>query len=80
MNDIFISSPKTRIKTIKPGNKHFKIKTDFMLADRASIEIDSRCPTYIAEIILDAYNRGWVKPVANVTEKEFVLIGLSNDQ
>ncbi len=66
------------IKTIKPGDKMFKIRTGFMATDRASLEITNDCPSYHTQIILEAYKKGWIKPVAHVTEKEYVLMGLSN--
>jgi hypothetical protein len=66
------------IKTIKPGDKMFKINTGFMTADRASIEIDRSCPSRYADIIAQCYSNGWIKPVAHVTEKEYTLMGLGN--
>lgn len=70
---------KSTIKTIEPGDKMFKIHNGFMSSDRASIRIDPRCPRYVAEMVVDAYNSGWIKPVAHVTEKEYTLLGLSQE-
>lgn len=67
------------IKTIKPGDKMFKIHTGFTLTDRASIEIDPQCPSNYANIVAQCYHNGWIKPVAHVTEKEYTLLGLSNN-
>ena len=50
-----------------------------MMCDRASIEISPSCPSRYADIIAQCYNNGWIKPVAHVTEKEYMLLGLSND-
>lgn len=74
---MFISDESSPIHTIKPGDRDWLIQGKLTMTGRASIQIDQRCPDYYAKIILDAYNRGWVKPVAHVTEKEKVLIGLS---
>jgi hypothetical protein len=68
----------TTIKTIKPGHKLFKISNGFMTSDRASIEIKPNCPSNIANLIAQAHNNGWITAVAHVTEKEYVLMGLSN--
>ena len=68
----------TRIRTIRPGDKLFKIHNGFMASDRASLEISPHCPTQWANIIARAHQEGWLKPVAHVTEKEYVLMGLSN--
>lgn len=67
------------IKTIKPGDTMFKINTGFMTADRASIEITTSCPKQYANIIAECYQNGWIKPVAHCTEKEYTLLGLSNN-
>ena len=72
----FVTRP---IKTIRPGDKMFKIHNGFMACDRASIEISPHCPIQWANIIARAHQEGWLKPVAHVTEKEYVLMGLSND-
>lgn len=66
------------IKTIKPGDRMFKISNGFMTADRASIEITNDCPTNYANIVAICYSKGWIKPVAHCTEKEYTVMGLSN--
>ena len=71
----FITRP---IKTIRPGDKMFKIHNGFMACDRASLEIAPTCPSNIANTIAIAHSKGWLKPVAHVTEKEYVLMGLAN--
>ena len=69
---------KVTIKDIKPGDKMFKIHNGFMTCDRASIYIDPKCPSHIANLVAQAYKAGYIKPVAHVTEKEYVLMGLAN--
>lgn len=66
------------MKTIRPGDKMFYIDNGIITADRASIEIDAKCPSRYVEIISQCYNNGWIKPVAHVTEKEYTLLGLNN--
>lgn len=79
MNDPFTYSPVTDpLKSIRPGDKMYKIHNGFMTCDRASIEISPKCPSHYANIIAQCYQNGWIKPVAHVTEKEYVLLGLSN--
>lgn len=77
--DIFITSHKSQIKKVKPGDKHFRIADGIMMVDRAHIEITNKCPSNVANLILDAYNRGWIKPVANITERELLFLGLSEE-
>lgn len=67
------------VKTIKPGDKMFKINNGFLVSDRASIEISPKCPSRYADMIAQCYENGWISAVAHVTEKEYVLIGLSNE-
>lgn len=78
MESIF-AVEKSNIHCIKPGDRHFKIQGPLIQSDRASIEISSSCPNTYAQVILECYNRGWIKPVAYVTDRELVFIGLSND-
>lgn len=68
----------TTIMSIRPGDRMFRINNGFMASDRASIEISPKCPSHIANMIAQAYEAGYIKPVAHVTEKEYVLMGLGN--
>ena len=74
---MFVTTNKSTIKTIKPGDRAFTIQGDLIVTDRASIEIDPRCPSRYANLILECYNNGWIKPVAHVTEQEYTFIGLT---
>lgn len=77
---MFISTPpKNSIRTIKPGDPNFKIQSGLCLTDRASIEISTNCPSRYANFILECYNNGWIKPVAHVTERELLFVGLSQE-
>ena len=67
-----------KIKNIKPGDKMFKFSNGFISCDRASIYIDPNCPGHIANLIMQAYDDGYIKPVAHMTEKEYTLIGLNH--
>ena len=76
---IFIATDAKTIRTIKPGDPKFKLNTGLMISDRASVEISPRCPYYYAKVVLEAYNKGWIKAVAHWTEREYILLGLAND-
>lgn len=75
----FIATRTKSIRTIRSGDPKFKIPAGIVMSDRASIEIDAVCPTAYSNIILEAYSKGWVRPVAHVTEREYILLGLSNE-
>lgn len=79
MNTTWSTNPISNpLKSIRPGDKMYKIHNGFMTCDRASIEISPKCPSQYANIIAQCYQNGWINAVAHVTEKEYVLIGLSN--
>ena len=79
MDNIFVTANTKSIRTVKPGDPMFKIPAGIIMGDRASIEIDCRCPEYYAKIIVDAYSKGWIKPAAHFTEREYILLGLSKE-
>jgi len=61
-------------KSIRPGELGFTFCANGVtLVPRASVEISQNCPQHIADIILGAYNRGWIKPVANMRETEHLM-------
>jgi hypothetical protein len=76
---IFITDNTKSIRTIKPGDPKFKLNAGLMISDRASVEINPRCPDSYSKIILEAYNKGWIRAVAHVTEREYILLGLSQE-
>ena len=65
-----ISTSKNTIRTIKQGEPDWLIKNGFTLAPRAGIEISTRCPVECKLIIQTCLKRGWIKPIANVLEKD----------
>jgi hypothetical protein len=70
---------KSQIKTIKQSNPNFLIRDGFTIAPRAGFEISNSCPYEYLLIIDECLKNGWLKPVANVTEKELMFIGLTNE-
>jgi hypothetical protein len=49
------------------------------MTPRAGFEINAQCPREYKMIISECINNGWLKPVAHVTERELLFMGLSND-
>ena len=70
---------KSQIRTIKQSDPRFNIKDKFLMAPRAGFEINENCPREYRQIIAACIDRGWLKPVANVTERELLFIGLSQE-
>ena len=69
---ITYSNPEYRIKTIKPGDKDWIIRSGFILTPRAGFEISLKCPSEYRTIIRQCIDSGWVKPVAYMKESEYV--------
>ena len=68
---------QSQICTIKPGDPNFIITDGFTQTNRAGIEISQRCPSNYASLIAECLNHGWIKPVAHVTERELIFMGLT---
>jgi hypothetical protein len=66
--------------TIRPGDPDFIIQSKFTISRRASIEISPKCPQGTAQFIADAMSMGYLIPVATITERERMFMGLANDK
>lgn len=72
-----IASYKSSIRVIKSDNPAFHIHDGLITAPRAGFEISTQCPKQWRDVITSSIERGWLKPIANMTEKELILYGLS---
>jgi hypothetical protein len=68
---------QSQICTIKPGDPNFVIIAGIEQANRAGFELSKQCPYNYAQVIVDCIDRGWLKPVAHVTERELIFMGLT---
>ena len=68
---------QSQIRTLKPGDPNFVITDGLVQANRAGIEISQQCPSNYASLIAECINHGWIKPIAHVTERELIFMGLS---
>lgn len=68
---------KSNLKSIKPGEDDFYIADGITVCPRAGFEINQQCPREYKLIIAECINNGWLKPVAHVTEKEYLWMNLS---
>jgi len=60
------------IKTLRPGDPDFHIIDGMIMSSRASIEISQQCPSNYARMVVECINYGWIKPVAQMKESEYV--------
>ena len=70
---------KSQIKSIRPNDPRFIINDGLMTSPRAGFLISPGCPVEYKLVIQDCINRGWLQPVAHVTERELVFMGLNRD-
>ena len=70
---------QSTVRTLKPGDCNFRIIDGMVITSRAAIEISKNCPRRYVEIIEDCVKNGWLKPIANVTERELLFMGLSKE-
>ena len=68
---------RSQIRTLKPGDPNFVITDGLVQTNRAGIEISQRCPSNYSSLIAECLNHGWIKPVAHVTERELIFMGLT---
>lgn len=73
-----ITPNKKSAKIIRPHDVNFTFNDGMVVYSRASLEIKDYCPDYYKQVIMDAYNNGWIIPVAQMPEREYMLMGLSN--
>jgi hypothetical protein len=74
-----ITSRQNPFRTIRPGDKNFTITDGIMGTNRAGFEISEDCPDLYKNTLIRALNSGWIKPIAHVTERELIFMGLTNN-
>lgn len=70
---------ESKVKSIRQGDKRFMINDGFVSYPRAMMHILPGCPTSVVENIQWAIDRGYLKCVANMTERELIFMGLSDE-
>ena len=68
-----ISVRESKIRTVKSSDSLFHIYDGFYTAPRAGFEINDHCPREYRQIIATCIDRGWLQPVANVLERDYVI-------
>ena len=75
-----IKTHQTQIRTLRRGDSSFIIRDGVVHAPRAGFEISDKCPKEYRLILSDCINRQWIEPVAYITERELLFMGLTSDQ
>jgi hypothetical protein len=72
-----ININNNKIYKITSKDPGFVLEDGIIISHRAAIEIDSRCPDNYSTIVQYCIAKGWIKPVAYITEREKIFIGLT---
>jgi hypothetical protein len=75
---INISMHNTGVREIESSDPLFTINGPLTVSQRAGIKIEASCPSNIVNMIAAAYDQGWIKAVAYVTDEEYMVMKLSN--
>lgn len=67
---------KSQIRTLRPNDPRFIINDGMVVSPRAGFHILQECPREYKLVIQDCIDRGWLQPIANITERELLFIGL----
>lgn len=72
-----ITAHQSQVRMVRQNDPIFMIVDGIVVTPRAGFEISLQCPREYRLIIQDCIDRGWLKPIAHVTEKEYVWMNLS---
>lgn len=67
----------SKIRTIKQGDPKFMLSDGVVVCPRAGFEINRQCPDEYKRIISECIFRGWLAPIAYLTDRELVFLGLA---
>lgn len=70
---------RSSIKTIHQSDPRFLISDGLIVTPRAGFEVTLGCPKEYRAIISECIDRGWLKAVAHISERELLFIGLSDE-
>ena len=74
-----ITAHQGQIRTLRQDDPRFIIKDKFVVSPRAGFEISQDCPRSHRLVILEAIKNEWLLPIANITERELIFMGLTDE-
>ena len=74
-----IKTRRNSIKIIRQDDPRFDICDGYTVSPRAGFEISQGCPAEYKQVIAECINNRWLKPVAYMTEREILFMGLSDE-
>jgi len=73
----FDTKNSSKIYKIISKDPEFILSDKFSIAHRAAIEIDQHIPVDYEYVIYKCIEKGWIKPIAYISEQEKIFIGLT---
>ena len=70
---------QSQIRTLKQDDPRFIIRDKFVISPRAGFEFSQDCPRSHRLVILEAIKNEWLLPIANITERELLFMGLTDE-
>ena len=74
-----ITAHQSQIRTLRQDDPRFIIKDKFVISPRAGFEFSQDCPRSHRLVILEAIKNEWLLPIANITERELIFMGLTDE-
>ena len=68
---------QSQVRTIRQEDPNFTIQDGLTITPRAGFEISNNCPRQYKLMIMEAIKNGWLQPIANLTERELIFMGLT---
>jgi hypothetical protein len=68
---------QSQVRTIRQEDPNFLIQDGLTITPRAGFEISNTCPRQYKLMIMEAIKNGWLQPIANLTERELIFMGLT---
>lgn len=63
---------RSTIKTLRPGDVEFQLADGLVTCPRAGFEVVNGCPKEYRLILQECIQRGWLKPVAHVYDRDLM--------
>lgn len=70
----------TLVRQLRKGDSDFYFASGPVEYPRAGFEISVHCPEGYQEMIMTAFEKGWIRPVAYVKESEYVWERLQENE
>ncbi len=74
-----ITLRKSSVRALRQSDNNFYINDGLVITPRAGFEVNHHCPREYKMIIQECMSKGWLKPVAHVTDYELLVMTLGKE-